>query len=228
MKQQPRAGIARTLAPRDPRGGRPTREVAAQLGGHILDVALRQFTANGVEGTSMEDIAAAAGVSKRTLYARFGSKLALVQAVVELGIGIHQRRIAASLPAGPLRQRLIAVLRKLLDASLRPELIGLSDLIHWLNVNTRASGEEVQIAGVERALEMIEAILLDSPHARRLPAAELRFAATLLFDLAVTIPRDRILRRYDLDNTPVAKSDYIERTVALLGAGMPYLRAEAD
>ena len=60
------------LAPRDPKGGRPPQEIAAQLGEHILQVALDQFIAHGVEGANMDDIAAAANVSKRTLYSRYG------------------------------------------------------------------------------------------------------------------------------------------------------------
>lgn len=223
MKQDTRAGAACALAPRDPKGGRPTREVAAQLGGHILEVAFRQFTANGVDGTSMEDIAAAAGVSKRTLYARFGSKLALVQAVIALGVDRQRRRIASTIPAGRVRVRLAAALREILDASLRPEMIGLVDLVQWCSLNTRDLPEERRFSGIERAFEMIGAILLESPQASALSAEQLRFVSTLLLDLAVTVPRDRILRRYDMENTPAAKTAYIEQTLALLCAGMPYL-----
>ncbi|WP_167693096.1 TetR/AcrR family transcriptional regulator [Sphingomonas azotifigens] len=223
MTQDSRAGVECALAPRGPKGGRPTREVAAQLGGHILEVAFRQFTANGVDGTSMEDIAAAAGVSKRTLYARFGSKLALVQAVIALGVDRQRRRIVSSIPAGGVRMRLAAALRKLLDASLQPEVIGLTELIHWFNLNTRDLPAQHRSSGVEHAFEMIEAILLESPRARALPAEALRSVSTLLLDLAVTIPRERILRRYDMENTPAAKAAFIEQTLALLGAGMPYL-----
>ncbi|MEP3154685.1 MAG: hypothetical protein ABJO64_00010 [Nitratireductor sp.] len=42
------------LAPRDPKGGRPPQEIAAQLGEHILQVALDQFIAHGVEGANMD------------------------------------------------------------------------------------------------------------------------------------------------------------------------------
>src|SRR3546814_16436590 len=87
----------------------PTQEIAALLGVHILDVALEQFIAHGVEGASMEGIAIAASVSKRTLYSRFGSKTALLVAAVEHGIAHHLRPIASTIPAGSTRAKLLHV-----------------------------------------------------------------------------------------------------------------------
>ncbi|QDK32806.1 hypothetical protein DM450_08425 [Sphingomonas sp. IC081] len=63
--------------------------MAAQLGEHILQVALDQFIAHGVEGANMDDIAAAANVSKRTLYSRYGSKTQLLIASAEHGTQRH-------------------------------------------------------------------------------------------------------------------------------------------
>lgn len=45
--------------------------------GQLLDVALERFAAGGFHRTSMEDIAAAAGVTKPVLYQHFASKRAL-------------------------------------------------------------------------------------------------------------------------------------------------------
>ena len=51
--------------------GRPRSEEKRQ---QILMAAMELFTRNGFEGTSVDDIAAAAGVSKQTVYSHFGSK----------------------------------------------------------------------------------------------------------------------------------------------------------
>lgn len=51
--------------------GRPPSEEKRQ---DILGAATRLFTDQGYEGTSVDDIAAAAGVSKQTVYSHFGSK----------------------------------------------------------------------------------------------------------------------------------------------------------
>ncbi len=62
-------------------GGRPTLKDAEQLHGRILDVATELFTKHGYGETSIEAIAAQAGIGKLTLYRRFKDKDALFQAV---------------------------------------------------------------------------------------------------------------------------------------------------
>lgn len=63
-------------------GGRPTAAQAATIDSSILDAATRQFLASGYDATSMESVAKAAGVSKRTLYGRYPTKESLISAVV--------------------------------------------------------------------------------------------------------------------------------------------------
>jgi len=50
---------------------------AAQRRRQLLDGALTAFSAGGFHGTSMDDVAAAAGITKPVLYQHFGSKRAL-------------------------------------------------------------------------------------------------------------------------------------------------------
>lgn len=64
------------------RGGRPTKERAAAMSDLLLDEARARFARRGVAGTSMEEIAAALGWSKHTLYHRYAGKMALLEAVV--------------------------------------------------------------------------------------------------------------------------------------------------
>jgi AcrR family transcriptional regulator len=64
-------------APR--RRGRPRSEPAHRA---LLEAALREFVTRGYEAMSLEAIAAAAGVSKLTLYRHWDSKLALVREVL--------------------------------------------------------------------------------------------------------------------------------------------------
>ena len=59
-----------------PRSGEPTRR-------RILDAAYKLFRRKGFTRVSMDDIAAATGVTKRTLYHHFTSKDALLGAVLD-------------------------------------------------------------------------------------------------------------------------------------------------
>jgi AcrR family transcriptional regulator len=69
MTQQPSAPGKRAAQ------GRATR-------GQLIDVATRLFAENGYEGTSIEAVLAAAGVSRGALYHHFAGKEALFEAVV--------------------------------------------------------------------------------------------------------------------------------------------------
>jgi AcrR family transcriptional regulator len=81
-------------------GGRPTREAAQQLTDKIIDVATRLMLEEGYSNTSIEAVASAAGVAKRTLYSRFPEKRDLFAAVV----GRRRERLLAPIAkvaAGP-------------------------------------------------------------------------------------------------------------------------------
>jgi AcrR family transcriptional regulator len=59
------------------------RSDAARNRRRILEAAERLFTERGVEAVSMDDVAAAAGVGKGTLYRRFGDRAGLGIAVLD-------------------------------------------------------------------------------------------------------------------------------------------------
>jgi AcrR family transcriptional regulator len=59
------------------------REQAEQTRGRILDAAGELFVAGGFAGTSVAAIASRAGVSAETVYQAFGSKPALLEALVQ-------------------------------------------------------------------------------------------------------------------------------------------------
>jgi AcrR family transcriptional regulator len=63
-------------------GGRPTREEAVRRDARLLDVATTLFMERGFDGTSIDTVAEAAGVSKPTVYARYRDKRDLFAAVL--------------------------------------------------------------------------------------------------------------------------------------------------
>jgi AcrR family transcriptional regulator len=56
---------------------------AAERRTQILHVALREFASKGYHGTSMNDVASAAGITKPVLYQHFDSKRALYLALID-------------------------------------------------------------------------------------------------------------------------------------------------
>jgi len=79
---------------------------AAQRRRQLLDVALAAFSDGGYHGTSMDDVAAAAGVTKPVLYQHFGSKRALyVELLDDVGGRLMDVIAKAAAEAhGPARQ----------------------------------------------------------------------------------------------------------------------------
>lgn len=71
------------MASRRGKMGRPTLEEAGVIEDVILETATKLFLANGYDATSMVAVAVGAGVSKRTLYSRYGTKEALMNGVIE-------------------------------------------------------------------------------------------------------------------------------------------------
>jgi TetR/AcrR family transcriptional regulator, mexJK operon transcriptional repressor len=73
----------RNRRPAKPKPGRPTAAAAARLESAILEAATASFLRDGYAATSIEAIAKARSVAKRTIYARWSGKPALFRAVVE-------------------------------------------------------------------------------------------------------------------------------------------------
>jgi AcrR family transcriptional regulator len=75
----------------------------------ILDAACAVFAAEGFDRANMADIAARAGTTKPTLYARFGSKDALFAAAVRREYELRKERLFAAYESGgdePFHRRL--------------------------------------------------------------------------------------------------------------------------
>ncbi|MFD8229018.1 TetR/AcrR family transcriptional regulator [Streptomyces massasporeus] len=90
------------------------REGSTQKRAAILTAARELFLSDGFDRTSVDAVAARAGVSKRTVYDYFGDKQTLLQAVVD-GVG----------------QSLVSTIRRILDDTLTEpsEAIDLEDVL---------------------------------------------------------------------------------------------------
>jgi AcrR family transcriptional regulator len=85
-----------------PVAGQRTRADAARNHERVLGAAARLFAEQGVECTSMDAIAKAAGVGKGTLFRRFGDRAGLAGAVLgEHETGLQDRLIRGPAPLGP-------------------------------------------------------------------------------------------------------------------------------
>jgi AcrR family transcriptional regulator len=100
---------------------RPAQERAdaARNREKVLAAAAALFAAHGVDGVSMDAVAAAAGVGKGTLFRRFGDKSGLAVALLDERERDLQERILSGPPplgpGAPAPERLIAFVEAYLD-----------------------------------------------------------------------------------------------------------------
>jgi AcrR family transcriptional regulator len=81
---------------------RPERADAARNRARILEAARRLFAERGVEQVSLEAVAHAAGVSKATLFRRFGDRQSLFLALLdEHERALQERLLRGAPPLGP-------------------------------------------------------------------------------------------------------------------------------
>ena len=89
---------------------------AERTEGRIVSAAAELFLAHGYRGTTLSDVAAAAGVSDRTIYVRFATKADLLKRVIDVAVVgdtkqidlAHRDWVVTTMTAPTLQERLVA------------------------------------------------------------------------------------------------------------------------
>ncbi len=177
------------------RSGRPPRADALLLRERILKSATELFLDEGYGSTTIEAVAARAGVSKRTFYDRFEDKSVLFAAVVHRII--EQIRPPAEVPllAGA---DLGSVLRRLAGLILRAALSPQAMALHRLVAAESARFPQLALAvendgGTEEATNLIGGLL-----ERELPQVKVglknrAFAAQQFIHMVAAVPQRRAM-----------------------------------
>lgn len=130
MQPKKKASSARPARQKRRYGGRPSLDEAKQLHGRILDAATEIFIDRGYGETSVEAIAAHAGIGKLTLYRRFSGKDALFDAVVLRLFNQWNAALAeVGQSDGAVSDVLTALGRQMLNVVLAPTLIALQRIL---------------------------------------------------------------------------------------------------
>src|ERR1700741_741240 len=122
----------RIVEPAVRRPGRPTLSDE-----QLLDIAFDLFLEHGFERTSIDAITAAAGMAKRTVYARYGDKETLFKAALARAIEDWMVPVAGLRAAETedLEKTLLAIARMLLTNILGPAGIRLLRLSNAVSVS---------------------------------------------------------------------------------------------
>src|SRR2546430_6029030 len=100
MAEMAQGAEAASRRPPGRSGGSRKRAGRLQSGGVIREAATALFLRSGYLGTSMDEVAALAGVSKQTVYTHFSDKEALFAALVDRSTA-HAEAFLETLAVGP-------------------------------------------------------------------------------------------------------------------------------
>ncbi|HEU4565838.1 MAG TPA: helix-turn-helix domain-containing protein [Gemmatimonadaceae bacterium] len=174
----------------------------------LLDAAVRLFTTRGYRATRLEEVAAAAGVTKGTIYYYFGGKEELLRQSVEAYVadafaGIERASTAAG---AHTEERLRATLHAAWERWLRPETARLFRLLTGeLRIELPDAFDAAMRAGPMHIWRLVAAILRDGKRCGEVaddidPESAARFIASGLMQQALL------------------HADFLERGLATTGA----------
>jgi len=169
----------------------------------ILDAALRVFSNTGYSATTMDDIAANAGLSKPTLYQYFESKYALFTAMMLRARGPMMTQFDAG-TAGDMVSVLHKFSWKYARTILSPEFLSLARLIIGEVQRFPEIGRAYQASGPDMLLQAIIEYLDTQRSAGRLTFDDAELAAQDLWGLILSAPRNRALHEPNVVTTEAA------------------------
>ncbi len=208
-----------------PRRGRPPRYAPGERERRILEAMERVVAASGLAGASMDAIARAAGMSKRTVYGAFKSRDALFEAWVRRARASVVRPLAPAERDLPLACRLERLLRREVEGGVAA---------------ARFTVLRAVVAEAERQPELARALLREGADAARAivrdeleraaaageiavddPAA----AAAVLCDMVHPSPLERLL---DPERGPPSRAEASARLARAVDIFLHGVRRDAD
>ena len=164
----------------------------------IRQAAVGAFLRSGYVGTSMDDVAAAARVSKQTVYKHFGSKEELFVAILEATVGdvmdeVFERVGSSQDRHGGLEEELLTTGRRLIVLVMQPELLALRRLMTGEASRFPQLGEVWWRGGPARLAAELTGRLQQAVNEGELAIDDVRLAAEQLQWLILSIPLNRAM-----------------------------------
>lgn len=178
--------VSEAMPPLPSRLGRPPRGTEGEAAARILAAAKPIFFREGFEAASVDAIAAAAGVSKKTIYVRFASKEDLFEAVIVRNIEENVPTVErAAAEEGPVAERLLRIATVLLEIALTPDCIALRRIAVAEAERFPSFARLLQDHGIARIVPLIERCLEDGNRTGEIAVSDVRHVADLFLSLSV-------------------------------------------
>src|ERR1700682_5457012 len=145
----------------------------------ILDAAGQVFLRNGYVGTSMDEIAAVAAVSKQTVYKHFTDKATLFHELVTATVGNtgEAQGPIVAFGTGPIDEELHAFARHLLHGVMQPRVLQLRRLVIGEATRFPALGRAFHDGGLAAMIDTLATLFTRLAGERHLHVDDPRLAA---------------------------------------------------
>ena len=173
----------------EPLRGRPTQAEALAIEDRLRKAAIEAFVDHGFDGTTMEAVAAAAGISKRTLYAKYADKHALFAAIIPQALAdMPFLGVAIEVPDGDLNTSLRQIAGQIIRRLVDPKAVKLRRLA-VLEADRIAELDPVQSADMwSTSLRSIVQLLDSHAEAGEIVADDFAVAADLFLAMVAGSP----------------------------------------
>ena len=181
-------------------GGRPTREEAVRRDARLLDVATTLFMERGFDGTSIDAVVEAAGVSNPTVYARYHNKRDLFAAVLRGRIRLWLAPLSAAAEAQAteassksIKTALHELSRHMLAYTLAPEAAALQRILSAQAVQFPELAKLANEEGWLRAVRGVSSLLRQSAARGQIKVDDPELAADMFLNLLLGHCRRMVL-----------------------------------
>ncbi len=201
------------------RAGRPTSTEAARLTERLRRAAVDTFLEYGYDGTTMETVAQAAGITKSTLYSRYPDKRTLFLAVSAWALTRQERdeRVQEPLP-DDLAEALTVIARAVLARSVDPDIVRLSRMAIAESPRFPEFAANSQAVTWSPRIRVIMELLRRHERAGTVGVGDVGLAAEQFFAMVGAAPA--WLAAYGIYRTPEVEEAHLRHAVELFLKGV--------
>ena len=199
-------------------GGRPTREEAEARNVRLLEVATQLFMERGFDGTSIDAVAEAAGISKPTVYARYHDKRDLFAAVLRKRIRDSLAPLSAAAEAQAteakpksIKTTLHELSRHMIAYTLAPEAGACQRILSAQAVQFPELAKLANEEGWLRTVRGVASILRQSAARGHIKVDDPELAADMFLNLVLGHPKR--LSLYSIATDPETEERYRKAAV---------------
>nr|BFE35199.1 hypothetical protein GCM10010200_074500 [Actinomadura rugatobispora] len=192
---------------------------AARLTDRLRRAAVDTFLEHGYDGTTMEAVAQAAGITKSTLYGRYADKRALFIAVGAWALTRHERheRVLEPLP-DDLAAALTVIARAILARSVDPDLVRLNRMAIAEAHRFPEFAASTQAVSWSPRIQMIMDLLRRHHDAGAITIGDIELAAEQFFAMVGAMPA--WLAAHGVHRTPEDEERHLRHAIDLFLNGL--------